>query len=400
MSAVSGPFGSLLATPQLVRNREVLRPTYVPSHLPCRKREVDRLAALLVPLLRGQAGPNVLVMGKPGSGKTALVRHVTHELQRTAQELGEAVHVVHVDCDVVDTTYRLLAQIANHFIADWRARVPGTGWPTEEVVSSLKQRLQAESGACLVVLDRLDGLVRKVGPDVLTLLTGLQLPRLSLVGVVRDARPLERAEPALRGLFQEEVSLSAFEDREVASILRERAHLAFVTAGNVEEILPHIASQSQGNAGRALGLLRGVAELSERDGSPFSVHLVQRVAREQAEARIQETVAELPLASRLLLLAALREASRGGSTTGSVYEAYRQVCEHARESCLTQRRVTDLLSELDKAEVLSVRVVSRGRYGRSKEVLVRSPLVVAAALRRDEDVGPLCGWALERSVQA
>ncbi len=54
--------------------------------------------------------------------------------------------------------------------------------------------------------------------------------------------------------------------------------------------------------------------------------------------------------------------------TGEVYEIYRQACKHYGSNNLTQRRVTDLLSNLDMLGLINSKTVSRGRYGRSKEI--------------------------------
>jgi cell division control protein 6 len=40
---------------------------------------------------------------------------------------------------------------------------------------------------------------------------------------------------------------------------------------------------------------------------------------------------------------------------------------------LTQRRVTDLISELDMLGIINAIVVSKGRYGRTKEIALSVP---------------------------
>ena len=41
---------------------------------------------------------------------------------------------------------------------------------------------------------------------------------------------------------------------------------------------------------------------------------------------------------------------------------------------LTQRRVTDLISELDMLGIVNAIVVSKGRYGRTKEISMSVPI--------------------------
>jgi cell division control protein 6 len=47
---------------------------------------------------------------------------------------------------------------------------------------------------------------------------------------------------------------------------------------------------------------------------------------------------------------------------------YREVTREISLETLTHRRVTDLISELNMLGVISTRVISKGRYGRTKEI--------------------------------
>ncbi len=62
-------FKELLETQQIFRNREYLRPTYIPEKLPHRDEQIDQLARIWVAPLRGETPSNVFVYGKTGTGK-------------------------------------------------------------------------------------------------------------------------------------------------------------------------------------------------------------------------------------------------------------------------------------------------------------------------------------------
>ena len=61
--------------------------------------------------------------------------------------------------------------------------------------------------------------------------------------------------------------------------------------------------------------------------------------------------------------------------TGDVYNCYLELQSQLPGlNKLTQRRVSELLRELDLAGIINARVVSKGRYGRSKMIRLNIPL--------------------------
>ena len=59
-------------------------------------------------------------------------------------------------------------------------------------------------------------------------------------------------------------------------------------------------------------------------------------------------------------------------TTGEVFDIYKELCKKSRSDSLTQRRITDLISELDMLGIITARVISKGRYGRTREIQMSS----------------------------
>src|SRR5256885_16036520 len=63
-------------------DRDILRPSFVPDRLPHREEQVDQLAQILATALRGDRPSNVLIFGKTGTGKTAVVKYIENELKK------------------------------------------------------------------------------------------------------------------------------------------------------------------------------------------------------------------------------------------------------------------------------------------------------------------------------
>jgi Cdc6-like AAA superfamily ATPase len=70
---------------------------------------------------------------------------------------------------------------------------------------------------------------------------------------------------------------------------------------------------------------------------------------------------------------ATRQSEHGSIGTGEAYDAYRMFCKRAELRPLTRRAFGDLISELDIYSLLRSRVLSRGRYGRTREIILDLP---------------------------
>lgn len=376
---IKGIFEDMLTIVNIFENREVLRSTYTPDYLPHRSDQVKALATVLVSALRGETPSNILIYGKTGTGKTAVAKHVGQELERTGELYGFPCIVIYINCEVVDTQYRLLASLARHFDKE----IPMTGWPTDQVYSEFKSALDSDRRIAIIMLDEVDKLIDK-GDDVLYNLTrinsDLKKAKVSLIGITNDLKFTEFLDPRVKSsLGEEEIIFPPYDANQLRDILQERAKMAFKSGVLEETVIPlcaAYAAQEHGDARRALDLLRVSGEIAERAKSPRVQELHVKQAQEKIETdRIVEVVKTLPTQSKLVLLSAVLLCYNGDSniTTGEAYNVYKQMSRIIGIEILTQRRVTDLISELDMLGILNATVVSKGRYGRTKEISLSIP---------------------------
>ena len=391
-------FGHLLRNDGIFVNRGAMRPSYMPDILPHREKEIGDIASILVPALRGETPSNIFVYGKTGTGKTAVTKFVGRELVRKGEELGRKVNFVYINCEVVDTQYRLLQNIANHFINDWSERIPFTGWPTDEVYSKLRSMIDKNGGVTIIILDEIDKLKGDDALYNLSRINGyLYNAKVSLVGISNDLKFTEFLDPRVKSsLGEENLIFPPYDASELQDILKQRVDIALKPGVLDDDVIPlcsALAAQEHGDARRALDLLRIAAELAEREGSPKVTKRYVRLAQNKIEVdRITEVVRTLPPHSKLILLAILLQekydkanGSIGIITTGEVFDIYKELCKKIRTDVLTQRRVADLISELDMLGIITARVISKGRYGRTREIkLSSSANEIMKILREDE----------------
>ncbi|WP_256451702.1 ORC1-type DNA replication protein [Methanonatronarchaeum sp. AMET6-2] len=374
MDDSSSIFDKLLEEDGVFENKEILRPSYTPNKLPHRNKQVNEIARILVPALKGETPSNILIYGKTGTGKTVAVKHVGRELEKKGEELNVDCSVIYLNCKVVDTQYRALAHIARHFDKD----VPLTGWPTDQVYHELKDALDDRKKVATIMLDEIDRIIGKSGDDILYNLSrinsDLERSKVSIIGISNDLKFTEVLDPRIKSsLGEEDIIFPPYNADQLRDILQQRAEQAIKEGAVESEVIPlcaAFAAQEHGDARRALDLLRVSGELAEKDDEKIRpVHV--RQAQEKIELdRVLEVVRTLPTQSKVVLLAIVKhhECDRNSLTTGEVYEMYKKLARKIDIETLTQRRITDLISELDMLGIINAVVVSKGRYGRTKEI--------------------------------
>ncbi len=386
----TGLFKKYLSENKVFRNREVLRHSYYPRELPHRDDQISSIAEILAPALRGATPSNILIYGKTGTGKTATVKYVGGELENESSEFTPC-RLVHLNCETIDTQYRVLAQIANYVSGTElkpsdrvKNTIPPTGWHTDQVYSELKNILEQAGGLQIIVLDEIDKLVKKSGDNTLYILTrinsDLTNSRVCIIGISNDLTFKDFLDPrVLSSLSEEELVFPPYDAEQLRDILNHRAKTAFLEGAVSDEIISLCAAraaQEHGDARRALDLLRVSGELAEREGID---HVEERhviAAQDSIETdTMSECIRTLPVQSKIVLSSMLLLADHGQKvfTSGHVVSIYRELVREMDTESLSHRRVSDLINDLTMLGIVSSRVVSHGRYGRTTEIYFKGP---------------------------
>lgn len=368
---------SLVKTSRIFKDRKILLPDYVPDELPHREEQIRKLASILVQVYRGEKPSNVFIYGLTGTGKTAVTKFVLNNLHK---RFPDTFRYIYVNTRNSDTPYRILADI----LEGLGVRVPFTGISTAELFKRLMSQLRSIKYVLIIVLDEIDAMVKKHGDDLLYRLTRvnseLGSPKISIIGITNDVKFIDTLDPRVKSsLSDEELVFPPYNADELRDILWRRAKSGFVEGAVGEDVISlcaALAARDHGDARRALDLLRVAGEIAEREGrNVVTTADVERARLEIERDRVFEIVTTLPLHSKLVLLAVIQGSKSGKSlTTGEVYELYTKLAKSLGLEVITQRRVSDILNELDMVGILSAKVVNRGRYGKTKEVKLAVPV--------------------------
>ena len=385
-------FNRFLKGSKIFKSREVLRHDYVPDYLPHRDEQILRLAEITGPTLSGSPCSNVLIYGKTGTGKTAVVKFVLKKLSEKAEEMDSPVKVCFVNCRLAGTEYRVLASLCSSI----NLKVPFTGLATGELFDRFRRKLKSQGIIFLTALDEIDALIKIRGDALLYELTrineSLGESKVSIIGISNDLKFKEFLDPrVLSTLSEEEIVFRPYTANELFDILMERAKMAFydgvLTEGAVK-LCAALAAAEHGDARRALDLLRVAGEIAERRGDKKIVEDHVREAQERIEHdQVYEAMKSLPIHSKIIILAVylLSRFDANRSITGEIYNLYSELCEQIGMNPLTQRRVSGLINELDVLGLLSSRIISLGRYGRTKKISLGVPRrVVVEVLSEDK----------------
>ena len=373
----------------LFKNKQVLQSNYTPDTIPHRDEQIKTVASILAPALLGQKTSNLFVYGKTGSGKTLSIQHVANELVKRSHDTN-ILRIEYLNCKlkkVADTEYRILAEL----IKKLGGAVPATGLPTDQVYLKFLDILEnSQEKLLILILDEIDQAVKKINDEFLYNLTRLNSElrkiQIIIVGISNDLRFLDMIDQRVRSsLSEEEIVFPPYNALQLQEILRKRADDAFkkgvVSEGVIAKCAAY-AAREHGDARRALDLLRVSGELAERNASSFITIEHIDAANDKIERdKILDIIEtgtkqfQIVLFSIMELTERNKKIKNGNSNvyTGNIFDFYEQLCRKHKLDCLTHRSVSDIIAELDMLGLINARVISKGRYGRMREIKLVIP---------------------------
>ncbi|MHA1149281.1 MAG: Cdc6/Cdc18 family protein [Promethearchaeota archaeon] len=400
-----------LKGPKLFKSREALQSSYIPEELPHRDTEIEEVARITACALKGDTPPNILCYGMTGTGKTATVRYISQKLAQHC--LVNKPWWVYINCNVLSTPYRILAHLYNTITG--QEKIPPTGLPKDVIFKNLLGLLDYKIGksVCFLVLDEIDILMEKGGKDTLNeilydltrLNENLDVCRTALIGISNKINFTENLDPRVQSsLGNVSVNFPTYNATQLRDILNDRSRVAFYDDVIKDDVIPlcaAFAAKENGDARKALELLRKAGELAERGQLKFITEKHVHEAFEELEKDyIVEFIKGMPFQTQLTLTAIFllsKFSPKHIIISGDIYDVYEELCSKIPGlKQVSKRRVSDFINQLAQAGIISADVRSMGRYGRTKIIkfeiemdLIEKVLMVIPKIKNLLDIKPV-----------
>jgi cell division control protein 6 len=391
-------FDSAIKNKNIIKNRHVLTIDYVPDKLLFRTKESTAIAQSLSVILKKGRPSNLLIFGKPGTGKTAVVKNVIEHLYKKTNELDINLKVPFINAKNSNTPYKILYEIAEllGINKEGKMQVYFTGLSMSEATDRILDFIRRRSIKVVIVIDEIDSLVNRKGDDILYNFTRANErissdQFISLVGISNSLTFKDKLDPRVKSsLSEEELVFNPYTIEQLKQILIDRCKLAFydnVIPIGVINLCAAIAGRETGDARKAIDLLRVAAEIAERSMTMKISEDHIRSAQQKIDSDTNyEILRNSTLHTKLVILSIIK--SKNGST-GEIYTIYQYFCSKIQQEPLTQRRMTQIVGELDQLGLITTNIVNQGRYGRTQRIKLHIHISsVKQAIKNDPVLSP------------
>jgi cell division control protein 6 len=354
-----------------------------------RDAEIKELSSHFAPVFRDDHPCHLAIWGKTGTGKTLTLMYFLRLLTEMCQARKIPIRHVHLDLSNPRPCFRALNDLACLLNASKRYE---RGISLEEMMFHIEKKLSHYHGYLVLFIDEVDN-VRHDKDNFMTFLIRRlpqQVPaRVILVLVSNRLDWPDRLDPRVKSFLRmNELVFEPYDALDLQHILRIRVEKALdpgsVEPGVIEKIAA-LASREHGDARKAVQLLAKSAYWAEKAGSKLTTNIIDQAADELETDRYLTLVRSSPTQMKAVMgaiIEANRHLKKGVLDTGEAYEAYKAFCHRADLRSLTGRAFGDLLAELDLYCLVRCRIISRGRYGRSREIQLDLPEELAEHIYR------------------
>eukprot|EP00250_Pteridium_aquilinum_P007910 c17528_g1_i1 orf=675-3434(-) len=251
------------------RAKTALRLTATPESLPCREREMRETSAFVTDAVvagDGSLGHCLYISGVPGTGKTATVLEVMHELKKGYEEKNvhpyRFVEINGLRLTSPEHLYTVLHEALTGHHVGWKKALQ----LLDERFSNPKPSRRVDARPCILFIDELDLLVTRNQSVLYNVFDWPTRPhsRLFVIGIANTIDLPERLLPRIASrMGLQRVSFSPYSHEQLQTIISSRLEAIDAFENQAIEFASRKVAAVSGDARRALELCRRAVEMAE-----------------------------------------------------------------------------------------------------------------------------------------
>jgi cell division control protein 6 len=317
---------------EILADPEVLEEDYIPENIPCREVQKRELTFCLSPIERGMKPLDCLCYGKPGTGKTALVKYILQQIQENTNAFA-----FYVNCWECRTLFSVLDKIIAQLgliVAEKDSSIR---------LSRIKQKINGK--ACIIALDEVDKLESKDMNNVIYMLKGLG--KVGLICISNKREYFLVLDPRITSRLRfRSINFPPYSNEELLTILKHRIIdcRALYPDTWSNEILEEIADLAAGDARIAIQTLKNSALMAEKSNkTKITKEDVEKAYEEAKEIKRKYMLEKLGEHHKLIYDIIKKNP---GITSSELISAYRSECERMGLESKSSRTLSDYVNEL------------------------------------------------------
>lgn len=344
-------------------------------HRNIRSAQIERLGKMLSCLLGGRCPSNMLIYGPSGAGKSVTCMHVLSTLASMCKQKKIPFRYFYIDLTSRQTCFGALNVIGRTLNESMRLYRKGIA--LNHMQSLVIDALSSYKGIIGIVVDEVDNIVSDGDAfyaflaKTLPLQVNAQIFYIFLTNRVEWDRTIDPR--ILSVLKKTDVIFEPYDALDLVEILNLRVEKSLdrrkVDKAAIKKIAAY-ASRENGDARKAIELLSKSASYAEETSGRLGIDEVDEAEQLLEVDKTAEMIKSLAHHQKISLAACYQALGKEGKrlTTGQVYEYYGSLCDRHSVRRLTQRRFSHMISFLDIYGLINARVVTLGRYGKTREI--------------------------------
>jgi archaeal cell division control protein 6 len=346
-----------------------------------REKQLSRIISHLTPILDKACPPSALVYGPTGSGKTVSLIHVLSTFYTVAQSHNIVFNYRYIDLTSPKSFFAALNEMA--ISLECTTKKYRKGIPIEYMQEKIIDAISGMKGYLCFLIDEADNI--KPNPDLFLTFLAKTLPRkvscrLLYILITNRLDWEKTLDSRILSFFKKtDIIFEPYDAMDLLEILKLRSQKALdqqkVDQAALNKISAY-ASQETGDARMAVELLSKSVKVAEETTGYLGTNEVDMAEKRLEVDKTTELINTLAIHQKLALQSCYYHLNKPGVkkvTTGQAYEVYQKLCNQRQNRFLSQRRFCDIISFLDLYGLINARVISMGRYGKTREIISSLP---------------------------